>query len=191
MTVGGRSGVSANANTSSPAAAASKWLSTVGLTASNGKDIVLHSGEGSISAIKWSSSGKYVAWVNEQGIKIMRSNIRLGNFETESAWKRIGHVPKPPRAIWEEMGGLWKAQVAWIDDECLMVDDKDPPTRSSTTSDGQRPEKSRQSSAARPKERLLVGWGDTVWILEVQHGGKGTGKDVGEQLTSSANITHM
>ena len=198
LTVGGRPGVSTNANTTSPAAAASNWLSSVGLTASNGKDSVLHSGEGAISTIKWSPSGKYVVWVNEQGIKIMRSNIRLTGYETELAWKRIGHVAKPPRAIWEEMSGLWKAKLAWIQDKYLQPDeevdtreDKGTITRASTTSNSQKSEESGLLPNKRPKERLVVGWGDTVWIVQVHHSGKGTGKDVGEHLVGTADIIHM
>ena len=204
LTVGGRPGVSTNANTTSPAAAASNWLSSVGLTASNGKDSILHSGEGAISTIKWSLSGKYVVWVNEQGIKIMRSNIRLTGYETELAWKRIGHVAKPPRPIWEEMGGVWKARVSWIDEKRLqpdkdededkdraMRDEEDPVNRASTTSDSQQFDKSKHSMNKRPKERLIIGWGDTVWILQIQHSGKGTGKDVGEHLVGTAEIIHM
>ena len=203
LTVGGRPGVSTNANTTSPAAAASNWLSSVGLTASNGRDSVLHSGEGAISTIKWSHSGKYVAWVNEHGIKIMRSNIRLTGYEPDIAWKRIGHVAKPLRPIWEEMAGVWKARVSWIDEKLLQPDegdDKDDDraikeagslTRASTASDSQQSMKSKQIVDRRPKERLIIGWGDTVWILQVQHSGKGTGKDVGEHLVGTADILHM
>ena len=202
LTTGGRPGVSANANTTGPSAAASNWLNSVGLTASNGKDSVLHSGEGAISTIKWSPSGKYVVWVNEQGIKIMRSNIRLTGYETDLAWKRIGHVAKPPRAVWEDMGGLWKARVAWIEDKYLQPDededkerllgnDRSPPTRASTNSNSEVSEKSKYLPEKRLKEKMIVGWGDTAWILQIQHSGKGTGKNVGEQLVGTADILHM
>lgn len=202
LTTGGRAGVSANANTTGPSAAASNWFSAVGLTASNGKDSVLHSGEGAISTIKWSPSGKYVVWVNEQGFKIMRSNIRLTGYETDLAWKRIGHVAKPPRAVWEEMAGLWKARVTWIEDKYLqpdedqdkgqhLPDDKHPPTRVSTNSNSEMSEKSKNLQEKRLKEKLIVGWGDTVWILQIQHSGTDTGKNVGEQLVGTANILHM
>ena len=202
LTTGGRAGVSTTANTTGPSAAASNWFSAVGLTASNGKDTVLHSGEGAISTIKWSPSGKYIVWVNEQGIKIMRSNIRLTGYESDLAWKRIGHVAKPPRAVWEEMGGLWKARVAWVEDKYLqpdededkdqsLADDRNPPTRASTISNSEVSEKSKPLPGKRLKEKLIVGWGDTAWILQVQHGGKGTGKNVGEQLVGTADILHM
>lgn len=57
LTVGGKSGVSADANTNSTAAAASGWLGSMGLGGNNGKDTILHQGEGTISTIKWSLSG--------------------------------------------------------------------------------------------------------------------------------------
>ena len=77
LTVGGRKGVSANANTNSAAAAAQGFLGSIGLAANAGTDRILHSGEGSINTIAWSLSGKFVVWVNEQGIKVMRSNLHL------------------------------------------------------------------------------------------------------------------
>jgi hypothetical protein len=77
LTTGGQAGRSANATTTGAAAAASGWLGSFGLGANTGTDKVLHSGEGTISTIKWSRSGKYVLWVNEHGIKIMRSNLKL------------------------------------------------------------------------------------------------------------------
>ncbi|KAJ9647000.1 Vacuolar protein sorting-associated protein 41 [Coniosporium tulheliwenetii] len=127
LTTGGRAGVSANANTNSPAAAASGWLGSIGLGSNTGRDTVLHSGEGSISTIKWSLTGKYVVWVNEQGIKIMRSNIRLDSADSESAWKRIAHVDRPNRKGWEDMAGVWKARAEWINDSNLESDDEDFP----------------------------------------------------------------
>jgi hypothetical protein len=56
-------------------------------------------------------SGKYVVWVNEKGIKIMRSNTGLEGVDIDSAWKRIAHVDRPQDSGWEEMAAVWKAQL--------------------------------------------------------------------------------
>ena len=123
LTVGGQAGVRSNANTSHAAAAAQGWLGAIGLGGNSGKDTVLHSGEGIISTIKWSLSGKYVAWANEYGIRIIRSNIHLHSADAESAWKTVGFIEKPNRRIWEEMASVWKARLEWIDDGWLESDD--------------------------------------------------------------------
>jgi hypothetical protein len=194
MTVGGKAGFTSNANTNSAAAAASGWLSSIGLAADNGKDVVLHSGEGSISAIKWSLSGKFVVWVNEQGIKIMRSNIKLEGADTDYAWKRIAHIDRPNRARWEEMAGVWKARVEWIDDKNLETDEEDISqsngTQSTSAGSLQTPRNSRAPKKRRV-EKLVVGWGDSAWVLHVTPESAGKGKDVGERIGGSATILYQ
>lgn len=189
LTTGGRPGVSANANTNSPAAAASGWLGSIGLGSNTGRDTVLHSGEGSISTIKWSLTGKYAVWVNEQGIKIMRSNIRLDSADSESAWKRIAHVDRPNRKGWEDMAGVWKARAEWINDSNLESDDDDSPVSNGS------PDKTagtrKVSSAKKRLEKLVVGWGDAAWVIQVDPGGAGTGKNVGERTVGSAEVLHL
>ncbi|EON67066.1 hypothetical protein W97_06183 [Coniosporium apollinis CBS 100218] len=186
LTTGGRPGVSANANTNSPAAAASGWLGSIGLGSNTGRDTVLHSGEGSISTIKWSLTGKYVVWVNEQGIKIMRSNIRLDSADSESAWKRIAHVDRPNRKGWEDMAGVWKARAEWINDSNLESDNDDSPVSNGS------PDKTagtrKVSNAKKRLEKLVVGWGDAAWVIQVDPGGAGTGKNVGERTVGSAEV---
>lgn len=177
LTVGGQAGVSTNANTNSTAALASGWLGSIGLGSNTGKDTVLHSGEGSISNIKWSHSGKYVAWVNEQGIKVMRSNLNLDGAESDSAWKRFAHIAKPNRRIWDDMAGVWKARLEWIDDDCLESTStannspKDQSGGTSTpTAHGRASSIMEQTPPpARKKkiEKLFVGWGDAVWTINV------------------------
>ncbi|KAJ5132866.1 hypothetical protein N7448_007024 [Penicillium atrosanguineum] len=162
LTTGGRIGVSSNATTMGGAtAAASSWLGSMGLGASSGKDTILHSGEGTISTIRWSLSGKYVSWVNEEGIKIMRSNLHLESSEAEFAWKRISHIDRPNGPGWEEMANVWKARAEWIDQSALDdADNLDPgnvPTPHKTPSDG----------IEEKTEKLVVGWGGTVWIIDV------------------------
>lgn len=162
LTTGGRVGVSSNATTMGGAtAAASSWLGSMGLGANSGKDTVLHSGEGTISTIRWSLSGKYVTWVNEEGIKIMRSNLHLDSSETEFAWKRISHIDRPNRPGWEEMASVWKARAEWIDESALDNEDNLEPhdaTKGPNTSSTPIPEN---------REKLVVGWGGTVWVIDV------------------------
>lgn len=189
LTVGGRSGTSSTSSTSgSVAAAASGWLGTIGLGGDNGKDTILHSGEGTISTIKWSLSGRYVVWVNEHGIKIMRSHIDLASEDSDSAWKRIAHVDRPHDAAWEDMAGVWKPRAEWIDEKSLQTDE-----------DGLNPaiipavsKLRRETGLGKPKnEKLVIGWGSTIWIINVLPGGMGVGRHAGERSVGRAEIVKM
>ncbi|KAF9891111.1 Vacuolar protein sorting-associated protein 41 [Aspergillus nanangensis] len=153
LTTGGRVGTSTNSTTmGGAAAAASSWFGSMGLGANTGKDVVLHGGEGAISAIKWSLSGKYVVWVNEEGIKVMRSNLHLDSSDSELSWKRISHIDRPNRPGWEEMAGVWKARAEWVDQDALRNEGL---TQA-------------QSAVTDEKvEKLVVGWGETVWVIDV------------------------
>lgn len=171
LTVGGQTGKSANATTTGAAATASSWLGSIGLGANSGTDRILHSGEGIISTIKWSLSGKYVVWVNEAGIKIMRSNLKLESGESNLEWKRVSHIDRPTRPGWEEMAGVWKARVDWIDRDCLEADDDAPITSvvlTGTNGASSKPDKQKP-------EEVLVGWGDSAWIIKVLPGSQGNG----------------
>ena len=194
LTVGGRSGTSSTSTTTgSAAASASGWLGAIGLGGNTRRDQVLHSGEGAISTIKWSLSGKYVVWVNEHGIKIMRSNLQLESGESESAWKRISHVDHPNRPGWHEMAGIWKAHVEWIDEAGLESDDgysttngfleklRDPPDL----------ERLKAPQNSRRTEKLVVGWSGTIWIINVHPGGGGVSKEVGERPKGGAEVVMM
>ncbi len=201
LTNGGRVGVSSNANTTSAAAAATGWLGSIGLTSNAGRDTVLHSGEGGISVIKWSLSGKLVMWANEHGIKIMRSNLHLDGTDADLAWKRIAHVAKPPRRIWDEMAGVWKARAEWLNEGCLEPDERDRLSfvnglGSSTGIDEDTPgaERNGKDTVKSKKdrlERLLVGWGDTAWIIHVQPEKSGAGRGNANRSIGSADIVHM
>lgn len=200
VTTGGRAGVSANANTNSAAAAASGWLGSIGLGNNTGRDAVLHSGEGAISTIQWSLSGKFVMWANEQGFKIMRSNLQLESADAEFAWKRIGHIDRPNRRAWEEMASVWKARAQWVDNDYLEAD-LDDPTPSNGVQLSVQPHENGKSllsfgrtskvNKKRNREKLVVGWGDTAWVIAVHPGGAGTGKEVGERSAGYADIIHM
>lgn len=158
LTVGGRPGTTEKSTTLSGAASGAGWLGSLGLGANSGRDTVLHSGEGAINTIKWSLSGKYVAWVNEEGIKIMRSNLHLDAADAEFAWTRIRHIDRPNRPQWEEMASVWKAHAEWVDMKAFEI-----PKNSDTESIlGQQ-----SASGVSEAEKLVVGWGGTIWIINV------------------------
>ncbi len=190
LTSGGRVGASSNSTIMGGVAAnPSGWLESIGLGANNGKDIILHSGEGPISVIKWSLSGKYVAWVNEEGIKIMRSNLHLESSDSEFAWKRMSHIDRPRRDDWDEMANVWKARAEWVDKNTMDSGDSfttgvDPPINHIIG----RPNNNREHDRV---EKLVVGWGGTVWVINVFPGGAGTGKDVGERKIGSVEVATM
>jgi len=165
LTTGGRVGASSNSTTmGGAAAAASSWLGSIGLGTNNGKDTVLHSGEGSISVIRWSLSGKYITWVNEEGIKIMRSNLYLDSADLDLAWKRVGHIDRPNLPGWEEMAGVWKARAEWVDKSSL--DNLNDPVPGLDAS--REYLKLPQSATTKETiEKLIVGWGGTVWVINI------------------------
>ncbi|KAL9127193.1 MAG: hypothetical protein Q9217_003880 [Psora testacea] len=189
LTTGGQIGIRTTATTTGAAASASGWLGSIGLGSNTGKDQVLHAGEGAISTIKWSLSGKYVVWVNEQGIKIMRSSLHHESAESDFAWKRISHVDHPNRPGWDEMAGIWKAHVEWIDESGLESDDLYPADRMAEKA--QEPpdiERLKAMKQSRRVEKLVVGWSGTIWIINVHPGGTGIGKDMGERKIERAEI---
>ena len=179
LTVGGKAGVTVDANTNSAAAAAGGWLSGLGLAADRGKDSVLHSGEGKIGEIKWSPSGKWVVWINEEGIKIMRSHLKLGPEESEDAWRRIAHAGKPNRNRWEDLAGVWRGKAVWVNEKRVEADLVEGGV---TQANG-----STKPTAPFKYEKLVVGWGDTAWILHVTEGGRNA---AGKKQIGSADIVH-
>jgi hypothetical protein len=204
LTTGGQAGVRSNANTSHAAATAQGWLGAIGLGGHSGKDTILHSGEGIINIIKWSLSGKFVVWVNEHGIRIMRTNLHLHSADSEYAWKRIGFIERPNRRAWEEMAGLWKARVEWVDDQCLESDDdaiislngnhaheKADSTLPHLRSDKPKGTERKKSKKRKNIEKLVVGWGDAAWVVHVHPEGATSGKDAGERSAGSAEIIHL
>ena len=174
LTVGGQTGRSANATTTGTVAAASGWLGSIGLGSDVGTDKILHSGEGAISTIKWSLSGKYVLWVNEEGIKVMRSNIQIEDYGSDREWKRIGHIPKPNRPGWEDLAGVWKARVDWIDRSNLESIDQEDIHSNGTTQAGV------STPNRQEPEEAIVGWGDTIWLLKVTPTSNKKGEETGK-----------
>ena len=180
LTVGGQLGKETNATTTGAAAAASGWLGSVGLGSDTGSDRVLHSGEGNISTIRWSLSGKFVLWVNEQGIKVMRSHLHLSGSQTGMEWKRISHIDRPSRPIWEDMAGAWKARVEWIDRNNLESDDRDAnhEVDASSSANGNAGQTSQNHKSN--YEEVTVGWGDSIWIVRVFPGDEQASKPAAE-----------
>lgn len=199
LTVGGRSGTSSTSNAGAgAAAAASGWLGAIGFGSNTGKDTILHSGEGAIRTIQWSLSGRYVVWVNEKGIKLMRSNLHLETNDLEHAWKRINHIDHPNRAVWEDMAAVWKPHAKWVDESGLETDELSTSHLNGVQENAQvqtaaSPGASVSKSVVRRKrsERLIVGWGDTVWVIDVLPGGPNPGKEIGSRKIARVDIVAM
>jgi vacuolar protein sorting-associated protein 41 len=191
LTTGGQVGKSANATTTGAAAAASGWLGSIGLGANTGTDRVLHSGEGTISTIRWSLTGKFVLWVNEQGIKIMRSDLHLGSGESGFQWKRIGHIDRPTRPGWEDMAGVWKARAEWINRDNLELDEGPTPDTTAQSANGTSMKLGGSDLESTKREDVLVGWGDTTWLIKIIPQDTSDGKAVGEKKIARAEVITM
>ncbi|CAK7213873.1 Vacuolar protein sorting-associated protein 41 [Sporothrix curviconia] len=192
LTVGGQSGRSTSTTVGTAAAAASGWLGSMGLGTNTGRDTVLHAGEGTVSTIQWSLSGKYVAWLNEHGIKIMRTKLHLESADAESAWTRIGHVDRPQTEEWDTMASVWKGRAQWIDEATVDADDDmEEPLDPGVASPAAEVLKQQQVRDSKAVERLLVGWGGTIWIVHVHPGRIGVGKHAGERSVGRAEIVKI
>lgn len=191
LTVGGQAGRSVSTTIGTAAATASGWLGSMGLGTNTGKDTVLHSGEGTISTIKWSLSGKYVAWLNEHGIKIMRSKLKLDSADVDDAWQRIGHIDRPQTDEWDDMATVWKGRVEWIDEQALESDDAEAEPSEGVTSPAADMLRRHAQASSKSVERLLVGWGGTIWIIHVHPGQIGVGKEAGEKSVGKAEIVNL
>lgn len=187
LTVGGGPGRSTSTTTGTAAATASGWLGSMGLTSNSGKDTVLHSGEGTINCIKWSLSSKYVVWLNEYGIKIMRSKSHLESAESDLAWKRFAHVDRPQTDEWEAMASVWKGRVEWIDEDAVETDESLPPHQSEAA----RMLREQAVLGKRSIERLLVGWGGSFWVIYVHPGGPKTDRQAGDMTPGRAEIVKV
>lgn len=141
-----------------------------------GKDVILASGEGAVSLIRFSrETTRYVAWACESGVKIMRSHIFLpgekerlvkdGGLGTggKNEWKRICAIERP-ESVSEEMVGIIKARIEWIDRRELSKDPEDMEGEKEVIPDTEKP------GWEGGKERLVVGWGGTVWVVNIFSG---------------------
>ncbi|KAJ2903143.1 putative vacuolar assembly protein [Zalerion maritima] len=190
LTAGAPQGKSTSTTVGTAAAATAGWLGSMGIGHNTGKDTVLHSGEGTIGTIKWSQSGKYVVWLNETGIKIMRSKIQLDSADADDAWKRIGHIDRPQTDEWEEMAGVWKGRVEWINEVAVESDNSKHVTAIPASPAAAKLQEAVERSK-KSIERLLVGWGGTLWIIHVHPGGVGVGKEAGERSAGRAEIVKI
>ncbi|CAZ84052.1 unnamed protein product [Tuber melanosporum] len=174
-----------------PPAGGGGGMAWMGLGGGSGKDTVLHSGEGAISAISWSKeSPRFVAWTNEQGIKIMRSHIVPPEIKKEEiAWKRISAIERP-ESIPEELAAVHKPRLEWIDRRNLSEDDVDGRTLSTADDISPTAVKGKPSIGTDwgQREKLLVGWGGTIWVMDV-FAGDGTGEE--EKRAGWAEIVHI
>jgi hypothetical protein len=189
LTVGAPTGRS-TAMTTGATAQAAGWLGGM-VGASTGKDTVLHSGEGTISTIKWSLSGRYVVWLNEHGIKIMRTKLHLDSADADDAWKRIGHIDRPQTDEWDTMASVWKGRAEWIDEQSVEPDDSRVEHAGLVLSLAAESLKQQQLKNTKKIERLLVGWGGTIWIIHVHPGGIEGGKTGVERSAGRAEIVKM
>ncbi|KAK4238788.1 hypothetical protein C8A03DRAFT_33185 [Achaetomium macrosporum] len=189
LTVGAPTGRS-TAMTTGATAQAAGWLGSM-VGASSAKDTVLHSGEGTINTIKWSLSGRYVVWLNEHGIKIMRTKLHLEHADAEDAWQRIGHIDRPQTGEWDTMASVWKGRVEWIDEQAVEPDETGGDHREAVLSPAAESLKQQQLRSSKKIERLLVGWGGTMWIIHVHPGDIGTGKNAGERSAGRAEIVKI
>ncbi|KAL2177392.1 uncharacterized protein P884DRAFT_200623 [Thermothelomyces heterothallicus CBS 202.75] len=189
LTVGAPTGRSTSMTTGATAQA-SGWLGSM-VGAGTGKDTVLHSGEGTINTIKWSLSGKYVAWQNEHGVKIMRTKLHLDHADADDAWKRIGHIDRPQTEEWETMAGVWKARIEWVDEQAVEHDETPADRAEVVLSPAAESLRQQQLKSSRKIERLLVGWGGTIWIVHIHPGVIGTGRNAGERSAGRAEIVKI
>jgi hypothetical protein len=142
-------------------------------------------------------SGKFVVWANEQGVKIMRTNIQVESGDSDYSWTRIAHIDRPERSQWEEMAGVWRARAEWINEGNLETEDDEPPTNNQHKNGPANENlaiegtKNGRSQSKKRIEKLVVGWGDSVWILSVKPESKSTGKDPGKRTAGSATIIHQ
>ncbi|CAN8105307.1 unnamed protein product [Discula destructiva] len=194
LTVGGGPGRSTSTTVGTAAATASGWLGSIGLGADHGKDTILHSGEGIISTIKWSLTGKYVIWLNEHGIKIMRSHLHLESVDHEDAWKRIGHYDRPQTDEWEAMAGVWKGRVEWIDEQSVPASDSEKDISedvSASPSLAAAKLRLHQEKDRKQIERVLVGWGSNIWIIHIHPGGTSAGKKTSAPSSGRAEMVKI
>lgn len=189
LTVGAPQGKS-TATTTGAAAQAAGWLGNM-VGAGSGKDTVLHSGEGTINTIKWSLSGKYVVWLNEHGIKIMRTKLHLESADQEDAWKRIGHIDRPQTEEWDTMASVWKGRVEWIDELSIEPDEPGKGQKEVAASPAAAILKQQHQRTEKKIERLIVGWGGNIWFIHVHPGGMGVGKHAGERSAGRAEIVKL
>ncbi|KAG6015477.1 hypothetical protein E4U43_005256 [Claviceps pusilla] len=81
------------------------------------------------------------------------------------------------------MASVWKGRVEWIDENAIETDEakKTSDIASNTAS----------SVSKKTMERLIVGWGGTIWIIHVHHGTPGIGRLVHDKPFGRAEVTKI
>lgn len=130
----------------------------------------------------------------------MRTSTKLESSDSEIAWTRIGHIDRPSRSNWDNMAAVWKARAEWIDDKTLEFDDDEPPspdgaqlgTPVNSALSALRSARNTPSTPKKKKsEKLVVGWGDTVWVVRVHPEHHIAGKDYTQKAGGGAAIVHQ
>ena len=90
------------------------------------------------------------------------------------------------------MAGVWKARCEWIEDGNLESEDDDLPAAngSNAAASLQMVSKADKSKKKRT-EKLVVGWGDTAWVLHVKPELAGVNAGAGDRMIGNATIVHQ
>ncbi len=89
------------------------------------------------------------------------------------------------------MAGVWKGRAEWIDEQAVDSDDDGRELQPGPSSPAAEKLKQQQHMNSKKIEKLLVGWGGTIWIIHVHPGGVGVGKNAGEWSIGRAETVRM
>lgn len=113
----------------------------------------------------------------------------------------MNHIDRPTRSNWADMAGVWKARIEWVNEDGLETDDMDfdssklmshkPESAPSTMSGDFDFHPLRKRKTPKRIERLVVGWGDTIWIIDVHPAGPDAGNEVIERRIGRVELVTM
>ena len=91
------------------------------------------------------------------------------------------------------MSGVWEGRAEWIDDQAIGNGDDETKENSSpgTLSPAATRLAHHAKSYDKTVERLIVGWGGTIWIIHVHPGSEGSVKDDAKRSAGRAEIAKM
>ncbi len=90
------------------------------------------------------------------------------------------------------MASVWKGRAEWIDEQAVELDETATShPEASSLSPAAESLRQQQVKSNKTIERLIVGWGGTIWIIHVHPGGVGTGRNVGERSAGRAEIVKL
>ena len=81
--------------------------------------------------------------------------------------------------------------VEWIDEQALESDDVEAEPDEGVASPAADMLRRHTQTSTKMVERLLVGWGGTIWIIHVHPGQIGVGKEAGEKSVGKAEIVNL